>query len=174
LADRPALPRQLRRDVLVEAGHRCAIPTCKQHPVDIAHIEPRKANGSNDVFDNLIALCGNCHARFDRGQIDRTAMRQYKANLSVLNHRYGDLERRVLQGFADDDNRTTIRLPGGLKIMLQFLLQDGYIVETGPPPAPVQTYASFSGMPVIEYFAITDEGRRFIDRWLRAEDLEQT
>ena len=37
---RPATPKQLERDVLVEAGHRCAIPTCKQTPVQIAHIIP--------------------------------------------------------------------------------------------------------------------------------------
>jgi len=36
--DRAAIPDPLRRQVLLEAGHRCAIPTCKQVPVDIAHI----------------------------------------------------------------------------------------------------------------------------------------
>ncbi|MDH6139862.1 hypothetical protein P3T35_001862 [Kitasatospora sp. GP30] len=32
-------------------------------------------------FSNMIALCPTCHARFDRGQIDRPAMRDYKAGL---------------------------------------------------------------------------------------------
>lgn len=68
----------------VEAGHRCAIPTCRQHPVEIAHIEPRKADGSNDVFENLIALCPTCHTRYDNSEIDRLAMRQYKLNLGIV------------------------------------------------------------------------------------------
>lgn len=32
--DRPAIPAELRRRVLVKAGHRCAIPTCRRHPVE--------------------------------------------------------------------------------------------------------------------------------------------
>ncbi len=80
---RPAIPRQLERDVLVEAGHRCAIPTCKQTPVEIAHINPWETVREH-TFDNLIALCPNCHDRYDKkGEIDRKAMLQYKANLSA-------------------------------------------------------------------------------------------
>ena len=80
---RPAIPRQLERDVLVEAGHRCAIPTCKQTPVQIAHIVPWETVREH-TFDNLIALCPNCHDRYDnKGEIDRKAMLQYKANLSA-------------------------------------------------------------------------------------------
>lgn len=111
---RPALPRPLERQVKVEAGHRCAIPTCRQYPVEIAHIEPRKADGSNDKFENLIALCPTCHTRYDLGrEIDRPAMHQYKANLSVLNSRYGDLERRVLLFFAEHPDAPAIQLVGG-------------------------------------------------------------
>ncbi|HKQ08164.1 MAG TPA: HNH endonuclease signature motif containing protein [Blastocatellia bacterium] len=76
-------PRPLERDVLVEAGHRCAIPTCRQIPVEIAHIVPW-ARVKAHTFDNLIALCPTCHTRYDNGEIDRRAMLQYKANLSVL------------------------------------------------------------------------------------------
>lgn len=34
------IPEQLGRAVLVEAGHRCAVPTCKQTPIEVAHIDP--------------------------------------------------------------------------------------------------------------------------------------
>jgi len=96
---RDAIPTELSRAVLVEAGHRCAIPTCRQHPVELAHIEPW-SRVRNHTFGNLIALCPTCHARYDRGEIDRKAMLQYKAALSVLNSRYSDLERRILEQFA--------------------------------------------------------------------------
>lgn len=34
---RSSIPSKLRREVLIEAGHRCSIPICKQTPVDIHH-----------------------------------------------------------------------------------------------------------------------------------------
>lgn len=82
---RPKIPSELRRRVLIEAGHRCAIPTCKSTPVEIAHIIPW-AKARKHEFKNLIALCPTCHTRFDdpHGPIDRKAMRQYKANLNPL------------------------------------------------------------------------------------------
>jgi hypothetical protein len=174
VADRPTLPMALQRQVKVEAGHRCAIPTCRSHPIELAHIDPRKPDGSNDVFENLIALCPNCHTRYDRGEIDRPAMRQYKANLSVLNHRYGDLERRVLQAAANRPQlrHSALKFPGGFGVLLQYLLEDGLLVQASPPQGEGQML--ILGAPTHEYFALTDAGRAFIDRWLRAEDLEQT
>jgi hypothetical protein len=169
MASRPALPRPLDRDVKVEAGHRCAIPTCRQHPIEVAHIEPRKPDGSNDVFDNLIALCANCHTRYDKGEIDRLAMRQYKTNLSVLNNRYGDLEQRVLQAFAVNPSATTIMLPGGLDLLVMYLLGDELLTKTGRDSGIIM-----SGVPSGVEYAITSKGRDFIARWLQAKDLEET
>ncbi|MFE6766381.1 HNH endonuclease [Streptomyces sp. NPDC057689] len=82
---RPAIPRELRRRVLIEAGHRCAIPTCRATPVEIAHITPW-AKTKKHEFNNLIALCPNCHTRFDdpHNPLDRKSMRQYKAKLNPL------------------------------------------------------------------------------------------
>jgi transposase-like protein len=74
---RPAIPRALRRALLVEAGHRCAIPTCHQIPVELAHIEPWEDVRTHE-FQNLIALCPTCHTRYDAGTIDRLSMRHYK------------------------------------------------------------------------------------------------
>ncbi|WP_431044653.1 HNH endonuclease [Streptomyces sp. P1-3] len=82
---RPAIPRELRRRVLIEAGHRCAIPACRATPVEIAHIAPWVKVKKHE-FKNLIALCPTCHTRFDdpHNPLDRKAMRQYKANLNPL------------------------------------------------------------------------------------------
>lgn len=171
MANRPALPMAISRQVKVEAGHRCAIPVCRAHPIEIAHIEPRSDDGSNDVFDNLIALCPNCHTRYDKGEIDRPAMRQYKANLSVLNGRYGEMEQRILRAFADDPKAGIIMLPEGLGILLQYLIQDELLIQV-PDPSGMRVVSQ--GIPAAEHFAITDKGREFIDRWLGAEDLEST
>ncbi|MFB7922086.1 HNH endonuclease [Streptomyces sp. NPDC002466] len=82
-ANRPAIPRSLDRRIRVEAGHRCAIPTCHMPAplLVIAHIRPW-AEVKCHEFENLVALCPNCHTLFDRGHIDRKSMLQYKANLS--------------------------------------------------------------------------------------------
>ena len=62
---RPPIPADLKRRVLVEAGHRCAIPTCRQIPVEVAHIVPWSENKEHE-FENLIALCPNCHDLYDK------------------------------------------------------------------------------------------------------------
>lgn len=159
---RPAIPRQLIREVLMEAGHRCAIPTCRQIPIEVAHIT-RWAEVKEHSFDNLIALCPTCHSRYDRGDIDRNSMRQYKANLSVLNSRYGDLERRVLKFFAQNPDREFIWLSKALDILLMYLLDDGFIRRD----EDLRYYHS-DGAP----YLITPEGREFIQKWLNAESLE--
>jgi HNH endonuclease len=39
-------------------------------------------------FENLIALCPNCHTRFDHCEIDRKSMFLYKGQLKALNERF--------------------------------------------------------------------------------------
>lgn len=81
--NRPQIPAELKRRVLLEAGHRCAIPTCKFPDVDIHHIVPW-AKVKEHNFNNLIALCPNCHRRAHNGEIDKKSLFQYKARLNAL------------------------------------------------------------------------------------------
>jgi len=37
---RENIPAELKRSILVEAGHKCAIPTCRHMEVEIHHIIP--------------------------------------------------------------------------------------------------------------------------------------
>lgn len=150
----------------MEAGHRCAIPTCRQTPVEVAHIVPW-AKVKEHSFDNLIALCPTCHTRYDRGEIDRASMRRYKANLSILNGRYGDLERRVLKFFADSPSRDFIWLSTSLEFLLMYLIDDG-LLRKDEDPRLLPTYPFDFGAA----YHITSEGREFIRRWLNAESLE--
>lgn len=95
---RPPIPEDLRRRVLVEAGHRCAIQTCRHPQVDVHHIIPWEKCKSHS-FDNLIALCPNCHRRAGRGDIDAKSLLLYKAQLAAGRER-GD--RLAAQGVAPD------------------------------------------------------------------------
>lgn len=92
--ERTNIPAELRRQVLVEAGHRCAIHTCKYPATELHHIIPW-ARCRKHTFANLIALCPNCHQMADAGTIDRKALLMYKSRLAsafdtdpggVLNH----------------------------------------------------------------------------------------
>lgn len=78
---RPDIPADIRRAVLVEAGHRCAIPRCNQTELDIHHIVPW-ADCQKHEYSNLIALCPICHRRAHQGDIDRKSLFIYKENLA--------------------------------------------------------------------------------------------
>ena len=80
---RKHIPSEIRRNVKDEAGHTCAIPTCKATPIEIAHIIPVKEGGDNSQ-GNLIALCPTCHRRYDKGEIGRKSIRNYKERLKTL------------------------------------------------------------------------------------------
>jgi hypothetical protein len=173
---RPAIPRELERALFIEAGYRCAIPTCRAvAPLEIDHIE-EWAKVQEHKFENMIVLCANCHGRKgnQRGQLDRPALRQYKASLALLNHRYGEFERRVLDYFAQDPHTQIILLPGGMELLLHYLVTDGYLSEMqGWTPA---FYASYEGVdaegrqisaniPSQVAYVLTIAGSEFVQNW---------
>jgi hypothetical protein len=87
---RDSIPAEIKRAVLVEAGHRCAIPTCRATTTEIAHIVPW-AETKEHSFDNLIALCPNCHTRYDqKKEIDRKAMQMYKEALRPARQKFAE------------------------------------------------------------------------------------
>jgi hypothetical protein len=166
--NRPAIPRALERQVKMESGHRCAIPTCKQTPVDIHHIVPWETCKKHE-FDNLIALCPTCHRKADR-EIDRKSIKMYKHNLSIVNSRYGDYERRILQYFVDNSDEEFIELPDGknTEILLMFLIRDKLLL-----PLPDQRPITMSARGREKmWYKLTQEGQQFISKWKVAEDIE--
>ncbi|NKC10751.1 MAG: DUF3298 domain-containing protein [Gammaproteobacteria bacterium] len=79
---RSSIPADVKRAVLVEAGHRCAIPRCGQTELDIHHIIPYETCQKHE-YSNLIALCPVCHRRAHNGEIDRKSLLIYKKNLAI-------------------------------------------------------------------------------------------
>ena len=157
---------ELQRQLLVEAGHRCAIPTCRQVPTEFAHIIPWETCKAH-TFDNMICLCPTCHSRFDRGDIDKKSIRIYKHNLAILNGRYGDLEQRILTIFAEQPDNNLIKLPGGFDILVLYLLRDGLLLDTG------QTSGVYiCGKPTEKTYTLTPKGRTFINQWISASELK--
>jgi hypothetical protein len=88
MAARKAIPQSIRQDVLIEAGYRCAVPTCRTIlAIDLHHIVEVAEGGGNER-SNLLALCPTCHALFHRGEITREAIRVWKGVLVSLNERF--------------------------------------------------------------------------------------
>lgn len=78
---RPHIPADIRRLVLVEAGHGCALKICGETTyVELHHIDENREN--NDP-GNLIALCDMHHKMAHDGKIDRKSLRSYKERLST-------------------------------------------------------------------------------------------
>ena len=165
---RPAIPRPLERMVLVEAGHRCAIPTCGQTPVEIHHIVPW-AQVKEHAFENLIALCPNDHARAERGDIDRRSLLAYKGNLGLVTGRYGDMERRILNLFAQHPEMRQAQVERAMDFEFMYLLQDG-LLQKLPPQGGIVSIAGVRQGP--EIYALTDTGVDLVRRWREGRPIE--
>ena len=121
---RDGISVEVKRVVLVEVGHRCAIPTCRATTTEIAHIVPWSKTQDNS-FGNLIALCPNCHTRFDqKKEIDELSIKAYKRNLTVITNRYGEFERRIFEFLAESKERVFVVGAGG-DILLYNTVRDG-------------------------------------------------
>ncbi len=90
---RPAIPAELVRRLLFEAGHRCAV--CgTECPLERAHIIPWRQRREHTI-ENLICLCANCHARADLEKWTSETLRSYKEKPWVLRHR--ELQEAVIE-----------------------------------------------------------------------------
>jgi hypothetical protein len=75
-SDRPAIPQNIRREIEVEAGHKCSVTTCNEHTyLEIHHINQ---NREDNRKENLILLCDKHHKMAHSGVIDRKALHSYK------------------------------------------------------------------------------------------------
>ena len=93
-------------------------------------------------------------------------MRQYKANLSVVSSRYSDLERRVIEFFVDNPQQDTIFLPGGLQLLLGYLVKDG-LLEIKAKLLPSIGGSIFTN----DEYHLTDAGQEFVDHLRGNEPL---
>jgi HNH endonuclease len=177
--NREAIPNELQRQLFVEAGYRCAIPTCRAvAPLQIEHIDDY-AKVKEHKFENMIVLCANCHGMKGSGprQLDRKALRQFKANLGLLNHRYGDLERRLLEDFAQNPDSSIRILPGSMDLLVRNLVRDGYLKKEKIDGGRRLVYGKDEHegivlvVPDFAAYSLTDTGRVFVKNWTSAQPL---
>lgn len=107
------IPKAMRRWVLMECGHVCAV--CgSEAGVEIHHLEPFAKVNRHD-FNNLIALCPNCHHRADRGDIDRLALLEYKKKPYIKRRgtRSKSPEPAIQQSVSGQGNVAIAQVTGG-------------------------------------------------------------
>jgi hypothetical protein len=83
--NRPRIPAEVERQVLVEAGHRCAVCGVEL-PVERAHIVPWSRSKDHSA-ENLICLCANCHERSHKENWSKAILRDYKRQPWVIRAR---------------------------------------------------------------------------------------
>jgi len=170
---RDAIPEAVRRAVLVEAGHRCAIPTCRATTTEIAHIVPW-ADTQDNSFENLIALCPNCHTRFDQKKdMDRLAVKMYKHNLGILNNRYGEFERRLFEVLAKSGERVFVLGAAG-DLLVANAVKDGFFEDKHVQGMnfDIKSDTGYSqSFPLTFTYLVTDAGVEFIKRFASGADI---
>jgi HNH endonuclease len=170
---RDTIPVDVKRAVLVEAGHRCAIPTCRATTTEIAHIIPW-AETQDSAFVNLIALCPNCHTRFDqKKEIDRLSIKMYKHNLGILNNRYGEFERRLFGVLAVSGERVFVVGAGG-DLLVANAVNDGFFEDKNVEGVGLDISGSNGfrkNFPMSFTYWVTDAGVDFIKRYAEGQDI---
>jgi hypothetical protein len=149
-----------KRMALAEAGHRCAVPTCRHPTTETAHILP-ESESDDESFANLIALCEKCQKK----EIDRQSIRGYKRNLAILNSRYSEFERRVFDQIAETDRRS-FTVDAGFEILLMRAVNDGLLRRV-----ELAHVGAKRGEPTHYTYEVTDEGLDFINRYVCGEDI---
>jgi len=157
---RPSIPTELRRRVLIEAGHRCAIPTCRYIDVDVHHIVPWERCKKHE-YKNLIALCPNCHKRAERGEIDRKSLRRYKANLRFVMEKYSQFEMDVLFELHKVESNKGLPIPPYLRLLIKRILDAEFIRISSLYGKSVEVQIGDISI-VPDLILITDKGREFI------------
>lgn len=158
---RSNIPSELKRRVLCEAGHRCAIPTCREIIVEVHHIVSWSECKEHN-YENLITLCPNCHRLADRKHIDRKSLRIYKANLRYTHDKFSQLEVDLLfQLYKIPENENNKGIPWSSYLLLLFnrILEVEYIkIRHSSEPVALS-----GGIPSPVLIFFTEKGREYID-----------
>jgi HNH endonuclease len=167
---RRRISETLKRKLLLEAGYRCANPTCRNMVILDTHHLDRISKGGGDSEANLIALCPMCHALHHRSQIPEDHVRTWKTMLVQLNEaRLAHAIDRIL--FLSSDANETMFVTGDGVLICSDLIVAG-LVE-----APLISSTEGGGQaPHRAYrLQLTARGHQFADAWKagRLVDLQK-
>ncbi|WP_082041006.1 HNH endonuclease signature motif containing protein [Microbacterium sp. MEJ108Y] len=174
MTKRPPVPSELKRRLFLEVGYKCAVPICgSTTALEMEHIKPWAKVKRHD-FDNMIVLCANHHRgnRSNVSGLDRKNLRAIKANLGLLNGRFVDIERRILEAFAADPDLKSVNLQGPKDNILVRELLSAELISASPAPMSVVLETEDGGLIYTSHaFSLTKTGRAFVDDWVKRHSL---
>ena len=154
--ERKKVPLRVKTQVLIEAGYRCAVPTCRTLLlIDLHHLY-QVSEGGADTVENLIALCPNDHARYHREEISREAIFAYKAMLVSLSRAF-DLESMDKLLFLQDLSKDFLKIDGNGVLSFARLIAAG-LAET-------RIVANNNNLLVTYTVNMTQKGRLLVEAW---------
>ena len=161
---RKSIPNDVRQAVLIEAGYRCAVPTCRTIlALDLHHVVPVSEDGDNTA-DNLIALCPNCHALHHRGEISEEAIRVYKGMLVALRNAFDQATIDDLLFLSLQDRPRFFT--GDATLQFRRLVAAGLVnVGRGHP----RDYRNPTCVETVHKIELTERGQLVMEAW-RAGD----
>ena len=158
--------------ILMEAGYKCANPTCRHIlTLELHHIVWVKEGGGSNT-ENLIALCPNCHSLHTYGKIPKEAIEVWKSMLVSLNNPnratvdllivlYREEERLVAAETDSTEITPPFRFTGDGLGALAGLITAG-LVEISRRLSGASHFGG--GMPSFEV-RLTESGRRLVNAW---------
>jgi hypothetical protein len=126
--------------------------------VDVHHIVPWEICLKHE-YENLIALCPNCHRMAHQDRIDRKSLRIYKANLRYTHDRFSQLEVDMLFELFGKPVGEGIQWPPYLAMLIKRLLDAKY-VEVIPNQRGAVFIGGMRSDP--DLYVISDLGRQFV------------
>ncbi|MFI6904885.1 HNH endonuclease [Nonomuraea sp. NPDC050394] len=131
-------------------------------PLEFEHIDDWSKVRAHE-FINMIVLCANCHGRKGDGpgQIDRRSLRQYKANLSILNSRYKGVELQLLEWLVENPDQEGAAISRGMHWAVYGLIRDGVVrhIQVHPAPGVQMGYAL-----LVDGLILTDAGKVLVGK----------
>ena len=168
---RTSIPVHTKQLVLLEAGYKCANPTCRHIlTLELHHIVWVKDGGENDP-NNLLALCPNCHSLHTQHHIPEQAIRTWKSILLALNsanHATADLllilsaeEQRLATAVDPTKTPPPFRFTGDGLPALSGLIASG-LIEISKRYSGANAWGG--SMPSFEV-SLTNKGKSLVIAW---------
>jgi hypothetical protein len=126
----------------------------------------------------MIVLCASCHGRkkdtSSPRHINRASLKKLKQNLMLLNGRYSDLERRVLevfQNFVKSNLQVALppvfALPDTMELLIKRLVDDGMVTLQHRDLGFASNFSDgFNFKNGIILIILTPNGRVFVENLL--------
>ncbi len=158
-------PLDVKRLVLHEAGYKCSNPVCRSIlTLDIHHLVPVAKKGDN-LPDNLLALCPNCHSLHHQGKIPEESLRAWKMLLLSLNEAFD--RRSIDLLLALDRVGRPLYVSGDGVLDCASLIATGMVCITEGRKTEKTTH--HYGSHFIYTVELTNKGKQMVGAWKRGD-----